>query len=222
MNQRLTITFFLLAISFCMLGCTNGEPDCEGNCYTGYGVKKWADGGYTRGHWKNGQVVGSAKQFFGSTSVFAGDTYVGEFGEGGYNGYGTYYSKKADGTQVGFWKRGKPDGYSKLTFNVHSSKPILFYEGNWKEGKYDGFGKLNYDKQGDSLKYKYAGNFVNGLFEGEGDLYNSDATHYHGHFANGYKNGEGIFYFADGSKYEGVWVDDESEGFDEFKKKRGR
>lgn len=89
----------------------SNNVECDGNCYTGFGIKKWRDGGSLKGNCKNGESVGYHKEFFGATSEFAGDSYTGEFGEGGYNGYGTYYSKRSDGIYVGYWKKGKPNGY---------------------------------------------------------------------------------------------------------------
>ena len=194
MSRILTVILFIM-LGFSNIRCKmHNTVECQGNCYTGFGTRIWSDGGYLKGNWKEGEMYGYGKQFFGSTSQFAGDMYVGQFGEGGYNGYGTYYSKKVDGSQVGYWKRGKPDGYSKLTFNVHSNKPEKFYEGGWKEGKYDGLGELNYKDSTGKEKYRYVGDFSNGLFDGKG-----------------------VFYFADGAKYEGVWIQGHSDGLDNFK-----
>ena len=222
MNRRFLIILISLVLGFC-LSCNTNKVECYGNCYTGFGEKKWSDGGHDKGNWKEGEMVGYGEQYFGSTSEFAGDTYAGQFGEGGYNGYGKYYSKKSDGLLVGYWKKGKPNGYGKSTLKIHSPNPLVYYEGNWKDGKPGGFGKMNFDNG--KIKYKYEGDFVDGLFDGMGDFYPPDGTHYKGHFTRGFKDGEGVIYFNEGKiiyAYKGTWINDESEGFEKFKRSADR
>ncbi len=90
--RKLTVLNSALALTLLLANC---KPEknwtcVEGNCDNGFGKRLWKDGGYEKGKWENGKLNGEGYQFFGKTSNFAGDTYIGEFKDNKYNGKGTY------------------------------------------------------------------------------------------------------------------------------------
>jgi hypothetical protein len=153
-------------------------------------------GGYEKGNWKDGEMIGYGKQYFGSTSRFAGDTYEGGFGEGGYSGYGSYHGKNEDFTHVGYWKKGKAEGYGVEKCGENSICPNRCYEGWWKNGKYNGYGVLHSETKAANPGIKYVGYWLNGGMEGTGIYSWSDGSRYEGHFSNDLFDGKATFIFA--------------------------
>lgn len=126
--MRRPILFIISLIILLFGGCTQSSDwSCQGNCDTGQGTKKWPDGGYETGRWHGGELNGKGKQYFGSTSKFAGDSYEGNFYNGFYDGYGIYIGNELDFIHRGYWKHGKPDGYSESVFGSHAANPGYGY-----------------------------------------------------------------------------------------------
>jgi hypothetical protein len=196
----------IIALASCLLFSCDIHDDwkCEGNCNTGYGVKKWRDGGYEKGYWRNGSLYGKGEEFFGATSSFAGDKYVGNF-DNGYSGYGVYYGKKLDFIHKGNWKNGKSDGYSEGTFGPNADKPGWSYKGNWENGKKSGYGELYMGTVGSHAGIKYFGNWLNDKMDGLGTYAWPDSSKYIGHFSNDLFDGKARFTFSDGMIYMGIW-----------------
>jgi hypothetical protein len=208
--KALTLLFLIL---FTLISCTNSKkPVCIGNCFTGYGIKNYNDGGYEKGNWRNGKLYGIAKQFFGSSSKYAGDNYVGNFNEG-YTGYGIYYGKKLDFLYKGYWKHGVPDGYGESLFGANSSNPGWSYKGKWKDGQKNGYGILYMGTVGSHSGIRYIGYWVNDKMEGQGKYYWPDGSIYEGHFVNDYFDGKATFIFSDGYKFIGDWHQGNSSDF---------
>jgi len=192
--------------SWMLYSCNSDRNwECEGNCYTGYGIKRWDDGGYEKGNWTNGDLIGKGEQFFGTTSQFAGDKYVGGFDESGYNGYGIYNGKAGDFVYKGMWKNGKTDGHGKSAFGSRSSNPGWYYDGDWVQGKRTGHGILFMGTIGSHSGIKYIGTFLNDNMQGSGTYIWPDSSRYIGRFLDDYFEGEAKFIFSDGFVYTGNW-----------------
>jgi hypothetical protein len=198
------LTLFTLTL-FIFTSCNYlQKPECDGNCVSGYGIKMHIDGGYEKGNWHNSKLRGFGKQFFGSSSKYAGDSYIGWFNKG-YNGYGVYYGKKLGFIYKGYWKNGAPDGYGESVFGHDSSNPGWSYKGEWKDGKQNGYGILYMGTVGIRAGVKYVGYWVNDNMEGPGKYYWPDGSVYDGHFANDLFDGKATFTFSDGYKFIGDW-----------------
>lgn len=202
MNRIILLLPFFIILSSCI---NTSGVSCDGNCYSGYGTKKWTDGGYMKGHWRDGNFYGQGVEYFGSTSQFAGDTYIGGFNRTGYDGYGTYYGKRLDFIHKGYWKNGKPDGYGEAIFGPHSSNPKWSYKGYWKDGEKSGFGTLYKGTVGSYAGISFVGYWLNGKIEGTGTYTWPDGSRYEGHFSNDLFDGEAVFIFKDGMKFQGNW-----------------
>jgi len=202
----------VIVLALCLTGCfvpvsffIHDNPSCDGNCENGFGTKKWDDGGYMMGHWRNGNLHGFGYQFFGTTSNFAGDRYVGSFDNEGYAGYGVYYSKRQDFFHKGYWANAKPNGYSKLTLGPKSDDPNRTYEGGWKDGRYNGYGVLCFGDSGKLAHCKYMGNYADGKMHGFGTFYWPNGFKYEGHWKDGDFDGSGTFTFNKYVRIKGHW-----------------
>ena len=152
-----------------------------------------------------------------------GNTYIGYFSKGKFNGYGemdytnkefltekTYYPK----TYQGNWKDNCKHGSGLLTFsdgskyegnfhldNIHGKGTLTFannnyFIGNFHNGKAKGYGTM-YNSKG---KIIYQGNWVEDLYDGFGKLYITNNLKYKGNFNQGYYHGIGTVYFDNGNK----------------------
>jgi hypothetical protein len=149
--------------------------ECEGDCYNGYGIKIFRDGGIEKGNWKDGELFGKGYQFFGETSEFQGDSYEGEF-LNGYHGNGKYIWTNGS-YYKGEWKNRKPHGNGKLVFGVKTDFPDEYYDGEWNQGIWEGFGK-----------YKWA-----------------DGSFYEGEWKSNEQHGKGLYTFPNGEQLESEW-----------------
>jgi len=177
---------------------------CEGNCKTGYGTKKWSDGSYEIGNWRDGLQYGNGKQYFGYSTKYSGDVYIGNF-DNGYDGYGTYYGKRLSFIHKGYWSHGKPNGYGETIFGKNSDNPGWSYKGNWKNGVKSGFGEVYMGTVGSHAGITYKGNWVNNEREGTGIYVFPDSSKYLGQFSKNMFEGEAIFIFNDGMALKGTW-----------------
>jgi hypothetical protein len=202
MTRKTLLLPFLMLLMSCL---HRPGVHCDGDCYAGYGTKKWEDGGYKKGHWHNGKLYGQGVQFLGATTDFAGDTYIGGFNEDCYDGYGTYYGKRLGFIHKGYYKNGKPNGYGEGIFGSHSTNPGWGYKGDYKDGIKSGYGELYTGTVGSSAGIRYVGYWLNDKMEGTGTYSWSDGSKYEGHFANDYFDGKAVFTFKDGLCFQGVW-----------------
>jgi hypothetical protein len=212
----------LYTLVFLLYSCDHiKDPICDGNCINGYGVMKWRDGGYEKGNWQNGWLYGHGVEYFGYTSHFSGDSYVGNF-DHGYDGEGSYTDVKDDVIHIGQWKHGVPNGYGKSIFGVDNPHPHQSFEGEWKDGKKNGYGIFYFGDQGENAKERYTGYWKNDLMDGTGIYYFVNGARYIGHFSNDVEDGNGTVIFSDGSKYKGHWVNGRSNDFDKLLADRKR
>ena len=132
-------------------------------------------------------------------------------------------------TYVGEFKNGKFDGVGKYTYRSDPSneeEDFNLYEGEFAAGKFDGKGECNY---ADGSTYRgyfsegmregkgalklangdmYSGDWVNDKYQGHGILHYASGGEYEGMFSHGMKHGKGMFKYGDGTVDKGYWSDD--------------
>jgi len=208
-----------LIILFFLFGCQhNKQWVCKGNCDNGFGDQQWKDGSYAIGHWINSKLSGSGEKFFGTSSEFVGDKYIGEFKNDNFDGHGMYFDSSEDSRHTGEFKNGIPNGYGVTQFGPRAKYPNSHYEGQYKNGIYEGFGKLSFGTTGAYAGNKYVGYFINGKFGGQGKYSWPGIGYYAGAFKDNYREGKGTFVFEDGTVFNGVWVDDYNAEFSKLLK----
>jgi len=110
-----------LVFVFTALFVNNSAAQCvKGNCFTGAGVFKFANGDQYDGQWLNGKPHGMGKYIFAN-----GDKYTGNFLLGKRHGFGVYVWLKG-GKYEGNWKEDKRDGYGKFYWPGNAQ-----YSGTW-------------------------------------------------------------------------------------------
>ncbi len=227
--------WFLLPAMLLVNSQTQLSAQClEGNCRSGYGVFRFANGDKYVGNWANGQPHGKGKYYFASRERYEGDFRFGKF-----EGTGTMYYP--DGAYyTGGWRKNLKNGTGRL---VRTTGAIT--EGTWINGKYStgattpasnsgvlaqatskppskpAAGKADvgnmrncnsiYCRSGQGY-YDYpdgsrwVGEFKNGVPAGRGICYYAGGDRYEGEWANGAPNGEGVIYAANGRVTGAVWV----------------
>ncbi len=227
---------FILPAILLAINSTNLDAQClEGNCRSGYGVFRFANGDKYVGSWSNGQPHGQGKYYFASR-----ERYEGDFRYGKFDGTGTMYYP--DGAYyTGGWTKNLKNGKGKL---YRTNGTIT--EGSWANGKYSGgntsgspassssVAQNNAQKPGNSPANKldlagmrncnsiycrsgngyynypdgsrWVGAFKDGVPAGQGICYYAGGDRYEGEWAKGAPNGEGVMHFANGRVYGAVWV----------------
>ncbi len=231
------LSFFFVLASFLFLGTSiNLSAQCiEGNCRTGIGTFRFANGDRYSGNWSGGRPHGKGKYYWPTKERYEGDFYLGKFEGTGTMFYpdGGYYSggwkqnfKHGQGRLVrgdgsiteGTWANGKPVANQQPTA---SSQPPA---GNQKPtansqkpaaGKTDVAGMRNcnsiYCRSGSGY-YDYPdgsrwiGEFKNGVPAGTGVCYYAGGDRYEGQWANGAPHGSGVLYATNGRATGAVWV----------------
>jgi hypothetical protein len=198
---------FYISLLLILVSC-NFKPDSicvEGDCHNGNGTIEWTDGGFKKGHWINGELTGKGTQFYGSSTEFAGDIYIGDFKNDKRHGFGSYYDKSEDVTFTGQWVDGKMTGKGKAKWGKNSKYPNRYCEGEWKNGLMNGFGVKHWE----AGKYggdKYVGEWKNDEMNGIGTYYWKNGSYYKGSYLNGKQNGNGIYVFPSGEIFKGIWI----------------
>ena len=137
----------------------------------------------------------------GSSSNAQGDTYVGVWKDGKWNGRGSY--TYADGARyVGEFKDGKSHGKGTFTFSNGTK-----YVGEWKSNKMHGQGTFT-NAKGD----KYVGSWKSNKNHGQGIMTYANGNKYVGNWENNFKHGPGTMTYPNGEKYVGEWKDDNRHG----------
>jgi len=204
-----------------------GNDWCDGDCYNGYGVKKWvSESKKYSGYWQNGQRVGQGTSEYGKFhSKYAGCKFEGTWENNTWK-YGTF--TWGDGTKyVGNFVNDKRNGKGQIYYNDGT-----IYDGNWVDDIKSGFGKITWkdksyqgnwenDKRNGKGRAQYNANharFPNCSFDGiwkddywvEGTLVYADGSKYKGAFQNLNKEGRGILYDSNGKVLKsGIWANDE-------------
>lgn len=124
------LLIFLLFIHF--VSCNTSNSDVNKVPYLeGYYEKEYPDGGYQKGFWKNGELNGEGIRYYGFNSKFSGDTYIGEFKDGEFNGYGTYTDVSNNIYVEGYWINGERDKDRSTLFWIDLDLPILSKDFEW-------------------------------------------------------------------------------------------
>ena len=151
-------------------------------------------------------------------SLEDGNTYIGTFNKGLFDGFGTLSSLDDKYLYTGEWKEGLKHGkgqlitekikYSgKFENDVFSGNKGIFcdekgniYEGDFVNGKFEGYGHYK-SNNGDI----YIGQFKNGYFEGKGQLTDKKGNVFNGNFVKGQKDGYGLIVTNKGETIEGKY-----------------
>ncbi len=152
-----------------------------------------------------------------------GDSYVGDFADGLFHGYGIF-SSSASGNYRGNFVKGDMEGAGELIYEDGSR-----YQGEFKANQFHGKGKLIYADGtyyfGDFVtgrthgkgqwvypdKSTYVGDVVNGVLSGRGELSRS-GNKYTGEFVAGKMHGKGGFVDKKGNTYSGEFANDSFSG----------
>ena len=147
-----------------------------------------------------------------------GNTYIGTFKYGAFDGNGTLSSADNKYLYNGEFKDGLKHGTGQLITEkikysgkfendlFSGNRGILcdekgnIYEGDFLNGKYDGYG--HYKMSNGDL---YIGEFKDGLFDGKGQLTDKDGNVFDGNFSKGKKDGFGLIITNKGEKIEGKY-----------------
>lgn len=161
----------------------------KGNCQTGAGVLRFADGSLYSGNFSEGRFEG-----LGTLTYPDGSVYTGNFRRQLQNGKGTLVD--ANGNRyVGLWRSGKRHGQGQLTY-LDGSR----IDGNWVAGKLEGevtFSFANRDY--------YVGHMSDDMMNGFGKMEYANGDSYVGDWKNNLPHGEGKMLFADGTAIQAKW-----------------
>lgn len=129
--------------------------------------KKYPNGDYYEGEWKNGKPNGIGKMTYAN-----GDVFERKWPKGGINVNGEMIYYISEAYYEGNWKDGEKDGFGKM---IYSNDDV--YEGNWKNGKQDGIGKFVYINGN-----TYEGNWSTGKASGQGKYTDKFKNTFEGYF----------------------------------------
>lgn len=148
------------------------------------------------GQYRDGKYEGR-----GSLTYANGEKYVGQFHDGLRDGQGTY--AWADGRRyVGGFHMGVPNGRGTYTF-PNGEK----YDGDYRDNRRDGQGSYAWPDG-----RRYVGQFHDDRPNGLGTYTWPDGKKYVGEFRDGQANGRGTYTWPDGRKYVGELRDDLPDG----------
>ncbi|TYZ62425.1 hypothetical protein PybrP1_008667 [[Pythium] brassicae (nom. inval.)] len=202
------------------------------------GRLKYSNGDVYDGEWLNGKRHGKGLLRFAASS--GGGSYVGDFAENFFHGFGLLTVGKSQHPLTKQWLPGERyegdfvigrrhgKGAAKTRSRdvydgewvdgcYHGKGSCAYangdvYDGEWVHGKWQGRGELRL--RGGS---RYTGEFRQGMYHGFGELLfgsGGKLGSYVGDFVDGKRRGKGVrVYGADkGKRYEGEWEDDEPHG----------
>jgi hypothetical protein len=212
----------------------------SGNCRTGTGTYRFANGDEYAGSWLNGQMNGKGVYQFANNR----ERYEGQFKAGKYEGQGTMYYP--DGAKyTGAWKANRRNGIGKL---IDPNGGIT--EGMWEMSKYIGPApnttaskppkptnkptgtattpaKPNGSSTANTVpstvnttgKPRHKNDIAgmsngNKVFLGNGRGYFDypDGSRWIGEFKNGYPQGQGVCYYSNNDRYDGAWANNAPNG----------
>lgn len=126
-----------------------------------------------------------------------GDRYEGEFNDGLFSGWGTYYYVNGD-RHEGTYRNDMKNGRGAFTY-ANGGK----YVGDFKNGMKEGKGSFVFPNGN-----RYAGEFRRDMISGNGSMVYQNGNRYAGEFRNGIRHGNGRLIFSNGDVYEGAFRDD--------------
>lgn len=151
---------------------------------------------YEDGAVYKGQIVNQMKHGKGQIWFPSGDTYIGNFADDHFHGFGTFKSEEM--VYEGEWQKGYCHGKGKETWYDG-----IIYEGDFKQGKKTGFGFHKWPNGSE-----YQGDWVDGIMEGNGTLQYENGDRYEGKFMAGKRHGKGTFTKKGGKTVIGFFVND--------------
>lgn len=217
----------------------NGElHSLDGSVYSGqfsqnkphgHGQLTTANGDHFIGTWRNGQRVSTKATFADGTSYsgpFNGyqphgfgiwedpcdDSYVGEFIDGKFNGYGTHTCVKQGDSYDGEMVDGKKHGYGICTWTYEDGEGVQRkYQGQWEHNVIQGYGVMAWSDVG-----TYAGFFEDCQRSGHGTMQwkfgERAGCFYDGQWEKDKMHGHGMYIGEDGEVYEGGFYANERYG----------
>ena len=150
---------------------------------------------------KEAEYKGGPKGQISVVTFPTGDRYEGEFKDGLFNGWGSFFYANGDKYE-GDFRSDMKDGRGVFAFKNGDK-----YSGTFKSDMKSGKGRLIF-KNGD----RYAGGFENDMINGKGTMLCANGNRYAGDFRNGLKHGSGLFSFANGDVYKGDFRNDLRQG----------
>ncbi len=191
----------------------------SGNCSSGFGKFKYANGDIYEGEFYDDKREG-----FGIYTWKSGEKYIGENIADVFSGFGVL--EFTDGTKyIGDFKSGEFDGEGEKTLSNGTKQVGIFEKGKYL-GKISYYSKpigttgcLNGDcDEGYGMKYytgndRYFGYFRNGKRDGYGAYYWDDGTRWVGQFNQNLLTGYGSYFFITGEKYVGYFIDSKRNGW---------
>ena len=176
---------------------STGNTCITGDCINGDGTLRYKNGDTYVGRWKEGKYEGK-----GVLSFKTGAKYTGEFKQGYYSGLGVFTSEKGD-VYTGQWLKGKMNGQGEMKYKSGAS-----FKGGWRNAKPHGKGTYVY-----ANKDTYSGQLSHGEPDGKGVyMHKASGNRYEGEFREGKRHGKGNHSFKNGDKYEGQLQDGKMHG----------
>jgi len=193
--MKFNVIFLMFILIWTTVQSQNKSICLSGNCKDGYGTFIWGKDSKTSGdkyvgNWQNGKCNGQGVYFFAD-----GASYVGEFIDNTFEGYGILINPKNERYE-GYWKTGQKEGIG--TFYASNGTVKL---GRWHKDEFAqaDTSHLNRCLSGDCN-------------DGFGIYVWSNGERYEGNWQNNKRNGKGLNYYITGAKYDGFWKDDLKDG----------
>ncbi|KAF3331372.1 hypothetical protein FCM35_KLT02778 [Carex littledalei] len=137
-------------------------------------------------------------------------TYMGDWIDGAYDGYGVERLAGCGKYKGKFWK-GMRHGFGSMRFYNRDQ-----YSGEWRYGERDGMGE-----QTCAGGSSYVGEFRKGMKNGVGIYCFRNADMYLGEYFCDKLHGFGVYYFSNGDYYQGSWHDSHMAGYGVYTKRDG-
>ena len=162
----------------------------RGNCYTGEGVLRFADGALYAGTFRKGRFEGQ-----GTLTYPDGSVYRGGFRLQLQHGEGSLVDAKGNRYE-GNWANGKRNGHGAVTY-LDGSR----ISGEWVDDHLNGevsflFANRDY----------YHGQMRQDRMSGYGVMQYANGDEYRGHWENNKQHGTGSLHLANGTELTGSWT----------------
>ncbi|WP_116124274.1 caspase family protein [Lewinella sp. IMCC34183] len=185
------LKFLFLPLLLICTTALSAQGRCQrGNCYTGEGVLRFADGALYTGTFREGQFNGT-----GTLTYPDGSVYSGSFRAQLQSGPGKLIDASGNRYE-GMWREGRRHGRGKVIYT--DGGEIV---GTWVDDVLDGevaytFANENY----------YVGTLRENALDGFGTMDYANGDRYVGFWSANRPNGRGRMTYADGTAYQGEWL----------------
>ena len=184
----LKFKFTLLLLLTAAVGLAQGR--CQrGNCFTGQGVLRFADGALFSGNFQQGKFEGQ-----GTLTYPDGSVYTGAFHQQLQHGKGQLVDGSGN-VYEGEWANGKRNGAGEVRY-IDGSRIV----GQWVDDRLNGevtFAFANRDY--------YRGRMQQDRMHGFGTMQYANGDEYRGQWANNLQHGQGAMQYANGTQVSGDW-----------------